>query len=475
MTGVLKRVAVVGSGVAGALSAAYLSRLLKRLGTEIVWVPAGDAPVPPVLASLPSFEAVHQVLGFDLRDLMRATDATFRLGTEYSVSGGIHAYGDTGAAFGNVPFHLAWRAHSEDTSPGAYGACSLAVLAARAGRFAPPLDGGPPGSVFSPGLHLDGPAYLSFLERAARHYGAIASAPLAYGQTAAESGTLVLSDGSVLSADLVVDTVGISPSADWMPAGGVPDAVQVLWGKSEERRPLGLARLRGVAGNVAVDMPMNADVHRALIAGSEAAAHRATSVLRREGFSPVSASPQAFGPGWCGAPWTGGVVRIGDAACRLPPVEAPELRIIQIGLETLAMLLPGGGPAEPERAEYNRMTLESWRSLADFVSLAFMSPGELPETLPETLRLRLENFISRGRTILMDGESFTRESWVAALIAAGWRMERADAHAAALPQERVRSSLAGIAGTLAASCETLPDQRTFLRRAGLVPAMTGGA
>lgn len=121
----------------------------------------------------------------------------------------------------------------------------------------------------------------------------------------------------------------------------MPETVQVFWGRSEECRPLGLARLRGVAGNVAVDTPMNADVHRAVIAGSEAAAHRATSVLRREGFTPIAASPSSFTPGWCGAPWTGRVVRMGDAACRLPPVEAPELRVIQVGLETLAMLLPG--------------------------------------------------------------------------------------------------------------------------------------
>ena len=137
-------------------------------------------------------------------------------------------------------------------------------------------------------------------------------------------------------------------------------------------------------------------------------------------------------------------------------------------------MLPGGCPAVPERAEYNRMALESWRALADFVSLAFLPAGEIPKDAPASLALRLQNFVSRGRIILTDGESFTRESWAAALIAAGWQMDRADAHAAALPKERVRSSIAGIAGTLAASCETLPDQRTFLRRAGLLAPQAGG-
>lgn len=475
MTGGLKRIAVVGAGVAAWFSAAYLARVLKRLGTEIVLVPAGRETTAPVLATLPSFEAVHSVLGFDARDLMRATEASFRLGTEYVSGGGIHTYGDTGTAFGNVPFHLAWRAQAENTSPGAFGDCSLAVQAAREGRFAPPLEGGPPGSLYSPGLHMNGPAYLNFLRRAARHYGVVQAGDLSFGEAASETGRLVLSDGSALTSDLVIDTVGLDARADWTLAGVMPETVHVFWGKSASRQPLGLARLRSVAGNVAVDTPLNTEIFRALIAGSEAAAHRATSVLRRDGFTPLADAPHVFMPGWCAAPWQGRTVRIGDAACCLPPAEAPELRIIQIGLETLVHLLPGGCPEVPERGEYNRMALESWRALADFVSLAFMPAGEIPKDAPASLALRLQNFTSRGRIILADGESFTRESWAAALIAAGWQMDRADTHAAALPKERVRSSIAGIAGTLAASCETLPDQRTFLRRAGLLAPQAGGA
>ena len=281
MTSGLDRIAVVGSGVAAWLSAAYLARALRRLGTEIVLVRAGAEATPPVLATLPSFDAVHSALGFDLRDLMRATDASFRLGTEYAAGGGIHAYGDTGTAFGNVPFHLVWRAQAENTAPGAFGDCSLAVLAAREGRFAPPLEGGPPGSLYSPGLNMSGPAYLSFLQRAARHYGVTLAPDLAYGEGASETGTLVLADRSALTSDLVIDTVGLDCNADWQDAGVMPETVHVFWGKAELRQRLGLARLSSVAGNVVVDTPLNSDVFRALIAGSEAAAHRATSVLRR--------------------------------------------------------------------------------------------------------------------------------------------------------------------------------------------------
>lgn len=469
------RIAVLGSGLGAALSSVWFARLLKRAGTEIVQVPAGPATAAPVLATLPSFDAVHTALGFDLRDMVRTTGSCFRLGTEYVSTGGFHVYGDVGAAFGAVPFHLVWRAHSENVSAGSFTQCSLAALAARTGRFAPPLEGGPPGSAFSPGLHLNGPAYLDYLQHAAQHYGVRIAAPLASAHDAELGGAVDLADGTRLNADLIIDTAGSVADPDWRPALALPPSLQVFWGRADTRQPLGTARLRNVAGNIAIDTALESDLFRALIVSSEAAAHRATSVLRREGFTPLDAQYRALSPGWSPAPWKGRVVRIGDAACQLPPVEAAELRLVQIGLETLGELLPGGSNSVPERAEYNRRVGEAYAALADFVSVPFLSADGKAQGLPESLALRARNFTSRGRIILLDGESLTRDSWASLFIACGWRMERADAHAAALPADRVRASIAGIAATLAASCETLPDQRTFLRRAGLALVPAGGA
>ena len=465
----LRRIAVVGSGIAAWISAAWMARLLKRQGTEVVIVPDGEPGAPPVLAALPSIDSLHQALGFDLRDLLRAASGNFRLGTLNEETGGIHAYGDTGAPFGSVPFHLAWRAHAQDLSPAAYGSFSLAAQAARAGKFAPPLENGPPGSLFSPGLHLDGAAYLAYLQRAALHYGVIPAASLADWQGLEERG-LQLSDGSSLQADLIIDTVARGVCGDPLP--GLPSQIYIHHGRKAASPPLGLSVWRAAAGSRALDTPMADALIRTVISQGEAAAHRASSVLRREGFERVGPT-ETFAPMAAHDPWQGRLVRIGAAACRLPPVEGVDLRIIQAGLETLGGLLPGGSEAMPERAEYNRQMREIYQALADFAALSFIHPGAIPDHISPTLQLRLENFTSRGRIILTDGESFSRESWVSALIAAGWKMDRADAHAAALPPARVAGSLISIAGMLAASCETLPDQRTFLRKSGFLGARAG--
>ncbi|MFN7054943.1 tryptophan 7-halogenase [Hyphomonas sp.] len=472
----LRRIAVLGSGLGAWMAAAYLARSLKRLGTEIVQVPAGDpAPPPPALAALPSLESLHLSLGFDPGDLIRAAGASFRMGTLVSGTGGVIAYGDTGAPFGPVAFHLAWRAFTGDPSPAAYADHSLAALAARAGKFAPPLPGGPPGSSFSPGLHLSGPAYLSYLQRAALHYGAIPAAALVPGSVDGEAGTLRLSDGAHLSADLILDTGGHAAPAETAPFPALPAQITLRHGRRAEAALLGRASLHTVSGTLAVDIPLHGETFRTLLSTSDATAHRASSMLRREGFELLQGGGATFTPARAHTPWEGRLIRLGDAACRLPPVEAFDLRILQAGLETLLALLPGGHPDLPERAEYNRLMADTFTSLADYAALAFLTPGPLAETLPASLRLRLENFTSRGRIFLSDGESFTRESWASAFIAHGWQMRRADAHAAALPEARVINSLAAMRSALAATAETLPDQRTYLRHAGLIAPSRAGA
>ena len=461
----LRRIAIIGSGIAAWMAAAWLARQLKRLGTEIICIPGGTDHTPPVLASLPSLDSFHRALDLDQRDLMRATSASFRLGTLHAATGGIHAYGETGAQFGTVPFHLAWRAHAASLSPASYGDFSLAARAARTGRFYPPLEDGPAGSAYSPGLHLDGPSYRNYIQRAALHYGVI-PAPSLSALPDAETGRLKFTDGSQLTASLVIDTVPRPNAPAALP--GFPEEVHVRYGRRAESAPLGLAVLQPVAGCQAIDIPMQSQIVRTLMSTSQAAAHRASSVLRREGFD-VEDGPQVhFAPSFDANPWQGRIIRMGEAACRLPPVEGFDLRAIQAGLETFGALLPGASSVLPERAEYNRQMRDIYQCLADFAALAFIPPGIIPENISASLRLRLENFTSRGRIILMDGESMNRESWSGALIASGWQMRRADAHAAALPADRVRSQLQSIAGMLAATAETLPDQRAFLRRGGFV-------
>src|SRR5262245_45300438 len=122
----IRKIVIVGGGLAGWMSAAALARALGAQPMSIrVLEDAGAAEKPGFPAeggSLPALRSIHRLLAIDERQFMRATDATFRLGTEFvdwSTPGHrwMHPCGEVGAALDSVAFHQLWlRARQADES-----------------------------------------------------------------------------------------------------------------------------------------------------------------------------------------------------------------------------------------------------------------------------------------------------------------------------------------------------------------------
>src|SRR6185295_11369810 len=84
VTDIVNRVVIVGGGSCAWLAAAGLRRAFGTRGIEVSVVDTGPAMNDPLVHwTLPSQRAMHALLGVQEADLLRRTDATFKLGVEH--------------------------------------------------------------------------------------------------------------------------------------------------------------------------------------------------------------------------------------------------------------------------------------------------------------------------------------------------------------------------------------------------------
>ncbi len=440
----IERIVVLGETWEGWLSAAYLARLLGRM-TQVVIVPTPqDESPPPALASLPSMRRLHGAMGLDEHDLARACEGTFRLGTlhETGANGSfVVPFGAPGPSQEGAAFHQHWLRLKAAGDEGGFEPHWLGAVLARSGRFLPQTDAE---SLPAPeyGLHLSGAAYAKFMQRAALHYGARRAAPLAETMNgdADRIDALRLKDGARLGADLYLDCTGeaLDGASGWHDEG---DAPGLAWSQGRAAPNLSATRMRlqGEAEDILIPL-----------------AGRSISLRSSAGGEGRL--------GWQSRSWRGNRIVIGAAACRLSPLEMPQMRIAQIGIEALGGLLPTAAGQRVERDEFNRVTNQAYACLADFQRLhRVLSSKAAKPAQDDPLARKIEQFESRGRLVTYDGESFDQDSHLAVMLGHGLLPRRYDPLTETVPIEEARSRLKQHRQAVRRAAETAQDQREVAR------------
>ena len=444
---------IVGGGTAGWMLAAALSSRCRRQ-CNITLVESDDIGTVGVgEATLPSIKAFNDFIGIDEADMMRETQATFKLGIEFIDWGArgkryIHPFGTYGESAGVLDFLQHWlnaHAHSK-AEPQTIEAYSYAVQACHAGKFAKPstepdaLD-----ATYAYAYHIDATAYARYLrsrfegENLRRIEGKVLEVNL--NPDTGDIAALRLASGEVLQGDyffdctgfrsrLLGDTLGVDFD-DWSQHLMCNRAVAVPTERSSEQalRPFtrATARSSGWTWNIPLQHRSgNGYVYASDFISDEAALAELNQSL--EGRPLAEPKFLQFRAGRRVKSWEKNCIAVGLSSGFLEPLESTSLYLIQEAITHFLNLLPAAKPTAHLAAEFNRLMDVQYARIKDFLILHYhlcerddsafwRECRAMP--IPESLQEKIAIFKKRAYVEAYEFGLFSRPSWVSVMLGQG--------------------------------------------------------
>jgi len=458
MSEALRKIVIVGGGSAGWMAAAALSNAT-RGGCEIVLVESEDIPTVGVgEATIPHIKRFNASLGIDEATFVRETQGSFKLGIEFvdwrkEQHSYFHPFGHFGADFDTLPLYQYWFKAFAEGKAEELQEYSMCWGMAKQGRFAQPSNNPRQiQSTFDYAYHFDAGLYAHFLRRLSeskgvrRIEGSVTNVSLRNEGGFIES--ITLADGQVIDGDFFVDCTGFrglliegaleTGYEDWTHWLPCDRAVAVPCERSgpEGFTPYTRSTAREAGWQWRIPLQHrtgNGYVHCSQFVDDQAA----TDTLMNNLDGKALADPRMlrFTTGRRKKFWNKNCVAIGLSAGFMEPLESTSLHLIQIGIMRFLALFPGrdGSPLSAE--EYNRLTIEEYESIRDFLILHYClndrQDGELwrycrEMQIPDTLAYKIEQFQRNGRLVARQIELFTNPSWLAVFLGQGPTPDRYD-------------------------------------------------
>ena len=495
----VESVVIVGSGFAAWASACLLSRaMVGRVSVSVV--ASGDDDGRDGLWGVcrPAILGVHRAFGIGEPAFMRATSATFSLGTQmrdWHATGAayLHAFGDIGARLDSVPFHQLMnrvRLTSRPVPPPEE--CSLAAMAAKLGRFAhPSTDSRSVNSTYDYAFQFDGGAATSFFRDLAQRQGVRVYPGSLRDVSVGEDGfiqALVLESGERIGAQLFLDCSGaasrlLGQALDvpfeswerWLPC----DRVRYLRAPRAGDPPPFISATARPAG-WRLRLSLQSEDLQALFYASQHVSEEAAA--REIGDSGMASRAVQFTSGRRRRFWSGNCIAIGAAAGTVDPVAGVSVQLVYDAVVRLLGLFPQADCSPAIVGEYERLTALQYQRARDFASVPYRLSRRDDSTfwrersqapLPEELQYRLDVFGHGGRFARYDDELFEESDWVSALLGQGMWPRRPDPLTLSMDVDALEQRIQRMREVMRRAAEALPTHGQYLGQLRLTNSATG--
>lgn len=439
----LDKVVIVGGGSAGWMTAAALASSIGHTAEitlieseAIGTVGVGEATIPPI-------RHFNHRIGVDEQTFLRETQGSFKLGIEFIDWGQkgesyFHPFGQYGAEFDVIPFYHHWMKEWLAGRAERIDNYSMAWIASRDGKFVhPSRDNRQVQSTHDYAYHFDAVLYAKYLRRfaeergAVRHEGRVAGVDLH-----PENGfikSVTLEDGRTFGGDLFIDCsgfrglliegalhTGYEDWSHWLPCNR---AVAVPCEKIGPMLPYTRSTAREAGWQWRIPLQHrtgNGYVHCDAFIGEDEACE--TLLTNLDGKPLGDVRTLRFTTGRRRKFWHRNCVSIGLSAGFMEPLESTSLHLIQYAILRLLALFPDKSMSPLLAKEYNRLTVQEYERIRDFLILHYHATERRDTELwrycahmdiPDTLRYKIDQFTNYGILVAEDRELFNNPSWLA--------------------------------------------------------------
>ncbi|MHB8283157.1 MAG: tryptophan halogenase family protein [Caulobacteraceae bacterium] len=445
----IKKIVIVGGGTAGWMTAAALAKINDSRLFEIELIESDDIGTIGVgEATIPTIHWFNQLIGLNEAEFIRETKATYKLGIEFVGWGSgdayFHPFGRYGGPQDQAMFYHRWIRARLGGLDDSYEAYSLATVAAKAGRFAPPSrDPSSIGSTLGYAYHFDASLYAKYLRRQAETRGVVRTEGqierIAQHPETGFVASLTTNRGAVITGDLFIDCTGLrgllieetlkSGFEDWSLWLPCDRALAVPCERTGDPMPYTRSTARAAGWQWRIPLQHrtgNGYVYSSNFISDEEAASVLLASL--DGAPLADPRPIRFTAGRRKQVWNKNVIAVGLSGGFLEPLESTSIHLIQSAIAKLLSLFPNRA-CDPFTAEqFNRIYRQDMESVRDFLILHYHFNSGRTEPLwahcrntglPDALTYKLEHFSRTGRIVLGADELFREASWFAVMMGQG--------------------------------------------------------
>jgi tryptophan halogenase len=173
--------------------------------------------------------------------------------------------------------------------------------------------------------------------------------------------------------------------------------------------------------------------------------------------------------------WNKNVVAIGLSSGFLEPLESTSIHLIQEGITELIQLFPEKNCAQSDIDEYNRRMTVNYERVRDFLLLHYVANQRDDSplwkhfqnlVLPESLKEKIDAWMTRGHIIKYEFGVFLPPSWIAVLLGQNLHPRGHDPRADAAPRDILVKNAAAILQSVRTAAQNAPDHAAYIRQIG---------